>query len=99
MFLFIHGQTEWNQDGRTQGSGDSPLTEFGQAQVRKAADALYSRIDLTNTRIISSPLGRALAAAKIVADKVGIGPSEIQVDPAIAEVNFGDWEGLTEYEI
>ena len=27
MFLALHGQTEWNRDGRVQGQLDSPLTE------------------------------------------------------------------------
>ena len=34
VFLFRHGQTEWNSAGRIQGPLDSPLTARGREQAR-----------------------------------------------------------------
>ena len=32
-YLVRHGQTLWNTQGRTQGHGNSPLTELGKIQA------------------------------------------------------------------
>ena len=37
MVLLRHGETEWNRQGRLQGSGDSPLTARGVKQARASA--------------------------------------------------------------
>lgn len=43
LFLARHGQTEWNAQGRYQGSLDSPLTALGRAQARAAAETMRGR--------------------------------------------------------
>lgn len=36
IYLALHGETEWNQQRRFQGRLDSPLTETGLEQARRA---------------------------------------------------------------
>lgn len=76
---------------RYRGQSDDPLSEKGWAQMMAATAG--SRPWLA---IISSPLSRCRAFAEWLA-KAGDIP--LRVDPRLAEVGFGAWEGLTEAEI
>lgn len=89
VLLARSGQTEWNVGGRRHGRLDSPLTALGIEQAR--------RITATGAdRIFTSPLGRAAATARLVAD--GIGVPVVVVDE-LAEVDHGDFAGLTDAQI
>lgn len=92
MLLVRHGQSEWNAQGRWQGSADPPLTDLGRQQAFHAA-ARLGAMDL----IVSSPLIRALETAQIISAQIGVGP--VLVDPDLAERSAGAWEGLTRAEI
>ena len=48
--------------------------------------------------VVSSPLGRTLRTAEIVCRTIGLG-CRIETDPRLAEIDVGDWEGLTREEI
>ena len=87
--LFVrHGQTDWNLEGRWQGSSDVPLNASGLEQVEQAVAKLASfRIDA----IYSSPLTRSLETARAIARRVGLG---VIVDPRLAEISLGEWEGM-----
>jgi broad specificity phosphatase PhoE len=64
VLLARHGQTEWNALGRRQGQLDSPLTAAGVEQAHRHAKTVAVRgID----GIFTSPLGRALTTAEIIA--------------------------------
>ena len=52
IILLRHGETTWNIEGRYQGQEDTPLSERGWEQGRKAALALK---DVPIDRAISSP--------------------------------------------
>jgi broad specificity phosphatase PhoE len=67
--LIRHGQTDWNRDGRLQGSSDIPLNEAGRGQAVEAAAILA---DQNLRAIVSSPLMRARETARIIADILGI---------------------------
>lgn len=56
IILLRHGETTWNMEGRYQGQEDTPLSERGREQGRKAALALK---DVPIDRAISSPLSRS----------------------------------------
>ena len=62
MFLALHGQTEWNSDGRVQGWLDSPLTEHGLHQARPEGErpGMITEAETSSDR---GSLGRAHAAA------------------------------------
>jgi phosphoserine phosphatase len=92
--LMRHGETAWNREGRVMGRNPVELSENGRAQVEAAVVLARSlQIDL----IVTSPLVRARQTAEIIAN--GIGGVEISEDPAIAEVSYGRWEGMTYHEL
>jgi broad specificity phosphatase PhoE len=93
VLLARHGQTEWNLTGRRQGRADSPLTAAGLAQAHRNAELLRAEdIDL----ICTSPLGRARTTAEIIAEAAGV---PVHVHHGLAEVDHGDFTGLTGAEI
>lgn len=93
LFLVRHGQTRWNLDHRLHGQLDSPLTEDGILQAQSVAARL---VDRGITTVCSSPLGRALRTAVIVADRIGADLVEV---PELAELHHGEMAGLTWSEI
>lgn len=93
VFLARHGQTQWNLEHRLQGQLDSPLTPDGIRQAHSVAERLTGR---GITTVCSSPLGRAMRTAVIIADRIG---AELVEVPDLAEVHHGDMAGLTWEEI
>ena len=57
-----HGETEWSRDGRHTGRTDVPLTDEGRRQAGRLRDALG---EWTFTRVLSSPLSRALDTCRL----------------------------------
>ncbi len=92
-YLARHGQTEWNLAGRRQGRLDSPLSSLGVSQAQRNAELLRAE---HLAAIYSSPLGRAQRTAHIIGDALGLA---VQVLPDLAELDHGDWSGLTSTEI
>lgn len=89
LYLTRHGETQWNLEGRVQGSKDSQLTNKGIIQATQLGKYLEEeRIDI----IYSSSSDRAYNTAKIVAGhrKIPI----IKLDK-LKEMNLGIWEGKT----
>ena len=97
IYLIRHGQTEFNRDGRLQGGLDSPLTPLGEAQARAAGQRL-AELTSADASIISSPQGRARRTATLLRESGGFS-AEIELDPRLAEVSLGGWDGLTRQEI
>jgi broad specificity phosphatase PhoE len=98
IYLVRHGQTEFNAIGRWQGQVDSPLTELGKMQAKRIGRSLRDLINSNDVAIFSSPLGRALSTASIIADEIGFSGRVIP-DSRLMEVGMGSWDGLTDYEI
>ena len=99
IYLLRHGETVWNTEQRLQGQLDSPLTETGQRQAEGHGEKLRSLLPGDSFRLVSSPLGRTVATAKIVAAKIGIKPEHIELEDRLKEVSFGNWEGKTRSEV
>ena len=88
LFLFRHGETDWNREGRLQGHTDTPLNATGLAQAEALADRLRAhRLDA----VVSSDLTRALTTARIVADALGV---PMATDLGLRETNVGAAEGM-----
>jgi 2,3-bisphosphoglycerate-dependent phosphoglycerate mutase len=88
VFLFRHGETDWNRDGRLQGHTDTPLNETGLAQAQALVERLRPhRLDA----VISSDLARAWTTGQIVAEGLGI---PLICDPGLREAQIGEAEGL-----
>ena len=97
LYLVRHGETEWNAAGRYQGAKDSPLTERGREQARQTGRRLASTFN-GDSRLVAhvSPLGRTLQTAALIAESL---PLEIRIEPRLAEISAGAWDGLSMYEI
>jgi 2,3-bisphosphoglycerate-dependent phosphoglycerate mutase len=88
LFLFRHGETDWNREGRLQGHTDTPLNATGLAQAEALAETLRPhRLDA----VVSSDLMRAWTTARIVAEALGL---PLLADPGLRETNVGAAEGL-----
>ncbi len=90
LLLCRHGQTTLSVDRRFSGRGEAQLTADGIAQAQLLAARV--RTQSTVDAVVCSPLRRARQTAEIVATALGLSVTE---DPALAETDFGDWEGLT----
>lgn len=87
-YLVRHGQTIWNTLSKTQGHGNSPLTDLGELQAKYIANALKEYpIDI----IYCSDLGRAVQTAEIIGAELGINAIPT---PYLREMGFGIWEGM-----
>lgn len=93
FYIVRHGQTNWNILGKTQGHGNSDLTESGESQARELADSM---INYPIDHIYSSDLGRAVKTAQIIGEKINI---EVEKTKNLREMGFGVWEGLLIDEI
>jgi broad specificity phosphatase PhoE len=93
-FLLVrHGETDWNRDRRFQGHADPPLNETGRAQARALAEELASEdVDA----IYSSDLQRAHETAEVLSGRLGV---PVVAEPALREIDVGEWQGLTWPEI
>jgi probable phosphoglycerate mutase len=91
LVLVRHGETEWSRSGRHTGRTDIPLTDLGRVQAERLGLALRGR---TFSRVLSSPLGRALETCRLAgfADRVEL------VDD-LREWDYGAYEGRTRVEI
>ena len=99
IFLIRHGQTDFNREGRLQGRLDSRLTDEGMAQARRMAEHLRPFVaEHPHWDVIASPSLRTRHTARIVSEALGL-DGEIAIDPRVAEVDVGEWEGLTREDL
>ncbi|UCD57092.1 MAG: histidine phosphatase family protein [Candidatus Hydrogenedentota bacterium] len=93
VYLIRHGQTDWNKDKIFRGRADVPLNEHG----RKEAGALSAHLEhVRPSACYSSPLGRALETAEIVARPHSL---HVRVDDGIIDIDYGEWQGLPDSEV
>ena len=92
--LLRHGRSLADDEGKFEGRYDSPLTEVGQAQAHARA-AEFAQAGERFDRIIASPLQRAHATARIVAEALG---APLELDPDWMEIDSGRLAGLTHAE-
>ena len=91
LYLLRHGQTEFNVKKLVQGRCDSPLTDLGRQQAQAAAAWLKAN-GVVPDKVVSSPLGRAMDTAQLVACEL-LGP-DAAVEPCegIIERSYGTFE-------
>jgi 2,3-bisphosphoglycerate-dependent phosphoglycerate mutase len=88
LFVFRHGETDWNREGRLQGQIDTPLNATGLAQAEELAERLRSQqLDA----IVSSDLRRALTTARIIGEMLRI---PVLTDHGLRETSVGLAEGM-----
>jgi broad specificity phosphatase PhoE len=87
VVLVRHGETEWSRDQRHTGRTDVPLTAEGRRQAERLRDALA---EWNFTRVLSSPLSRALDTCRLA----GYG-DRAELSDALLEWDYGEYEGET----
>ena len=91
LYLIRHGETEWSLSGQHTGRTDVPLTERGERDARELGERLRA---VRFNRVLTSPLQRA----RRTCDLSGLG-SNAEVEPDLAEWDYGDYEGQRSVDI
>ena len=91
LYLLRHGQTEFNVKKLVQGRCDSPLTDLGRKQAGMAA-AWLKEHDVVPDKVVSSPLGRAMDTASLVATELLGLDAEVEPCEGIIERSYGTFE-------
>lgn len=91
LYLLRHGQTEFNVKKLVQGRCDSPLTDLGRKQAGMAAAWLKGH-DVVPDKVVSSPLGRAMATASLVATELLGADADVEPCEGIIERCYGTFE-------
>jgi broad specificity phosphatase PhoE len=100
LYYVRHGLTDWNAEGRLQGRHDIPLNDHGRVQAGLSADILRDQFAREGRApgdfaYVSSPLVRASETMELMRVELGLERSGYHVEPRLAEIAFGAWEGLT----
>lgn len=94
-FLLIrHGQTDWNVRQMVMGRQPIPLNERGREQARGLGEYL-AKAGLS--RIITSPIRRALETAHIIAAQAG--GVAVEEEGGLSEIDYGEWVNLSFAEL
>jgi probable phosphoglycerate mutase len=104
LYYIRHGETDWNVAGRLQGRLDIPLNARGCAQAAHCGEVLRDLlardgVDPAALDYISSPLGRATRTMEFVRVGLGLPKQGARLEPQLAEISFGEWEGSTIAEL
>ncbi|KRB73309.1 acid phosphatase [Nocardioides sp. Root190] len=98
IVLVRHGVTPHTTGRRFSGGlgGDNPaLSEEGRAQATEVAGWLTELKDSIDV-VVASPVRRTRETADIVAGALGL---PVEEEPGFAEMEFGEWDGLTFTEV
>src|SRR5215468_5994040 len=91
VYLARHGETAWTLSGQHTGRTDLPLTQHGEEQARALARRLGGP---SLAKVLTSPAQRARRTAELA----GLG-SVAEIDPDLAEWDYGQYEGRRSAEI
>lgn len=91
LYLIRHGETAWSISGQHTGRTDMPLTAQGEQDARTLAEGLRA---VTFSRVFTSPRQRARRTCELV----GL-DATTQVEPDLAEWDYGDYEGQRSADI
>ena len=94
ILLVRHGATEWSENGRHTGRTDLALIDKGRHQADRLPPLLATLSEGALPIVFTSPLERAYETARRAVPGV-----EATVVDALAEYDYGEYEGLTSAEI
>ncbi|MBN2048186.1 MAG: histidine phosphatase family protein [Anaerolineaceae bacterium] len=92
ILLIRHSTTDF-VNNRLAGRIDSPLNELGRRRSQELAVALSTQ---PIKAVYASPLQRAIQTARPLADRLRL---KVQSDERLLQVNYGDWEGKSFWEL
>jgi len=98
LYFIRHGQTDWNAEGRYQGSKDIPLNAIGQGQADLNGHALVQLLQRGGRKPDdftwhASPLSRTRETMQRIRAAFTEPLPEVTFDPRLVEVSFGVYEG------
>ena len=91
VYFIRQGKTAWSLSGQHTGRTDLPLTPRGESMARGLATTLH---DIPFSLVLTSPRLRARSTCTLA----GMGAAA-QVEPDLAEWDYGDYEGLSATQI
>lgn len=92
LCLIRHGGTAWSVSGQHTGRSDIGLTEQGRQESRELGARLRGT---TFARVLCSPLLRA----RQTCDLSGCDDAPVEIEPDLAEWDYGDYEGRRSVDI
>jgi broad specificity phosphatase PhoE len=104
LFLVRHATTEASRAGRNLGQRADPgLTPEGEALAARTGAAIAAELAALEhdvLRVVTSAQlrSRQTATAIVSALAPGAGAVPLEVEPALREIDYGAWEGLTPEE-
>ncbi len=105
LVVVRHGETSYNAENRLQGQRDIPLNARGRDQASAIGRTLSLRLGAEIDRLeaaggfVASPLKRARETMELLRAAMDLPPERYRLDPALVELTFGAWEGLTWPEV
>lgn len=91
LFIVRHGQTDWNKERRYLGHMDLALNNQGRAEALRLAQYVAH---IPFSRCYASDLLRTEQTARAILQE-----RALELEPALREMSFGKWEGLTYEEV
>ena len=104
LYFIRHGETDWNAEGRYQGSRDIPLNDTGRKQAEENGKLLRELLSRDHRqpadfRWYVSPLGRTRETMERVRRQFDVALPEVTVDRRLIEISFGIYEGRLHEEL
>ena len=91
LYLIRHGETAWSLTGQHTGHSDIPLTPHGEDEARGLAVCLQG---IPFVHVFTSPLQRARQTCELAGIR-----TIAEMEPDLAEWNYGDYEGMNSSDI
>ena len=88
LYLIRHGQTDYSRENRFCGTSNPPLNAIGERMAAAFAEGYGT---LAWDAIYASPRLRTRQMAAPLAARAG---KHVQLDEGLAEIAYGEWEGL-----
>lgn len=102
LFVVRHATTAASESGRNLGQGsDPPLTPDGVRLAQRIGQAIaqeLSELPHDSLRVVSSPALRCRQTADALTTALPRERPPLESDPALLEIDYGAWEGLTAAE-
>lgn len=104
IYFIRHGETDWNREGRYQGSKDIPLNDTGRGQADRNGRLLRDLLRRDNRLADEfdwyvSPLGRTRETMDRVRRAFDGGSPDVAIDQRLIEISFGIYEGRLHAEL
>ena len=93
IILVRHGHVEWLAPERFRGRAELPLSDLGRRQAQAVAG--YVAATWKPEAVYTSPLGRCRETAAAIAAPLRLEPQPVD---GLADIDYGQWQGLTRAE-